>query len=162
MTTVLLYAEGHRRSETVCVGELLDAQPDLTTRYAGTRPYKVGIIAIRADDLVALEVAGFPERTFWVVIDDEYLRVQTAGASLAAGGGMLVVDQSTNNLHITAYLGQPMVPAALRIVEPSPPRPTAEWIQAETERALRDWQAEQDMAVAVDATFVERGIEFPA
>ncbi|MBF6202338.1 hypothetical protein, partial [Nocardia cyriacigeorgica] len=107
--------------------------------------------------LVTLEVAGFPERTFWVVIDDEYLRVQTAGASLAAGGGMLVVDQSTNNLHITAYLGQPMVPAALRIVEPSPPRPTAEWIQAETERALRDWQAEQDMAVAVDATFLERG-----
>lgn len=162
MTTVLLYAEGHATSEVICIGELIDAQPDLTTRYAGTRPYKVGVIAIRADDLVALDVAGFPDRTFWVVIDGEYLRIQTAGISVTTSGAMLVVDQSTRQLAFTEYLGKPMSPEALRIIEPSPPRPTSEWALAETERALRDWQAQQDLAVAVDAAAAELGLEFPA
>lgn len=162
MTTVLLYAEGHAHAELICIGELLDAQPDLTTRYAGTRPYKVGVIAIRADDLLALETAGFPDRTFWAVIDGEYLRIQTAGSSITTSGAMIVVDQSTGQLAFTEYLSKQMTPDALRIVEPSPPRPTSEWALAETERALRDWQAEQDMAAAVDAAAAERGLEFPA
>lgn len=161
MTTVLLYAEGHRPGEIICIGEFVDAQPDLTTRHAGTRPYKVGVIAIRADDLVALDVAGFPDRTFWVVIDGEYLRIHNAGASLAASGGVLVVDQSAPAVHLRDMHSIDS-DEVLRVVEPSPPQPVSEWLRAETDRVIREWHAMQDMAIAVDAALSERGLEFPA
>ncbi|MFI7527514.1 hypothetical protein [Nocardia salmonicida] len=161
MTTVLLYAEGPAPAEVICIGEFRDAQPDLATRHSGTRPYKVGVIAIRTDDLVALDVAGFPDRTFWVSVDGEYMRIQTASASHATGGGMLAVDQSEPAVHLRDMHSIDS-DDILRVIEPSPPRPVAEWLPVETARVIREWHALQDMAIAVDAALSERGIEFPA
>lgn len=161
--TVQLHTEGDAPRETRCIAEIDGAEPDLVTRYAGTRPYRTGIVLVPADIVESILNGGFTEgRTFWAVIDGEYIRVQEVGPGPMPGIGLLAVDQSTNKLHVSAYLGRQMGPESLRIVEPSPPLPTAEWMLPETERALRDWQAAQDLTAAVDALFNERGIEFPA
>jgi hypothetical protein len=143
-----LYAATPDTGEIHYLTTLDGATAELETRYAGTRPYLAGEIRVRPEHIHrAMEtIADAPH---WVSVDGTYLRVQQLGVDLS-GVGWIGVDQST--FAIKMLPGGPAV-SDLRIVEPSPPRPSEEWMPAEIERALRDRQAEKDLAVAINAVF---------
>ncbi|MGV9742843.1 hypothetical protein [Nocardia farcinica] len=140
-------------TEPVHLGDLPDAYLDLHTHYAGTRPYRSGIISVAAEHIWPI-VDGRAEHawTFWVRVDDEYLRVQRVQIPILGGTAILEVDQSLP-APATRVGTDGTIAVQLRVVEPSPPRPTSEWLPAEAERVVRDYENELAMGAAVAEVF---------
>lgn len=151
---ISLYAAMPAVAEIVHAIDLDPAEAEIETRYAGTRPYLAGSVYINPDLArhLAHHMAG---AVHWVEVDGAFLRVHRISIELATdhtvARGVIEVDQSTAHIPFT-LIPVTRVPG-LRVVEPSPPRPPAEWMQAEVERALRDDQAARDMAAAVNEVF---------
>ncbi|MGY4103444.1 hypothetical protein ACW2Q0_28355 [Nocardia sp. R16R-3T] len=151
---ISLYAALPAVGEIVYAIDLDPAETAIETRYAGTRPYLAGSVYINPH-LARHLARHMADAVHWVVIDGAFVRVHRISIELATDytveRGVIEVDQSTEHIPFTR------IPATgvpgLRVVEPSPPRPPAEWMQAEVERALRDHQAARDMAAAVNEVF---------
>jgi hypothetical protein len=147
-----LYKAAPESGEIHYVTTFNDATPHLETRYAGTRPYLAGEIQVHAAEVHRL-AETLAHASYWVTIDDTFLRVQKLAVDLSwAGWGWIGVDQST---FAKKWTPGGIAITDLRVVEPSPPRPTEEWMPAEIARAIRDRQAEKDIAVAINAVFAQ-------
>ncbi|MEV6258054.1 hypothetical protein AB0L97_32845 [Nocardia sp. NPDC051911] len=130
----LAIAEPHHLAP-VWIATLDDARPEIETKASGSRTYLAGIVAAAGSDAedVGRSLLGLVEHlTVWVEYRGSYVRVQSVDlgdwrlrirCSQAADVGLAFLD------------GQE---TALRVVEPSPPRPTDEWFPAERARAIRD------------------------
>ncbi|MBF6298250.1 hypothetical protein IU459_11930 [Nocardia amamiensis] len=143
-----LYQAAPESGEVHYLATLDGATAELETRYAGTRPYLAGEIRTRPHHIRRL-METIEHGVHWVTVDGTYLRVHALQIDLDVVG-WIGVDQST--------FAKKWTPAGiaitdLRVVEPSPPRPTEEWMPAEIARAIRDRQAEKDLAVAVNEVF---------
>lgn len=112
----------------------------LATRRAGTREYLTGTITVTAPDIVAT-LLDIDRRSAnaWALWDGSHMRIKSVG--LGDGGILEIhVDQSLSSIARQPETGARI---AVRLVEPSPPRPVAEWKKAETDRALADYLAAQ-------------------
>ncbi|MBF6301190.1 hypothetical protein IU459_27130 [Nocardia amamiensis] len=145
MTEIDIVASGEEPGALEFLTTLTDAGAALETRYAGTRRYLAGRIFVPGY-LLAVLIENFHRRIYWAVVDDIYIRVWGFVRDRRSGRGHLEVDQSAPVL----------IPVGggacgyLRLVEPSPPRPPTEWLDAEKERARRDWEAFRAMATTID------------
>ncbi|MGW4718297.1 hypothetical protein [Nocardia sp. NPDC004260] len=147
-----LYRAAPASGEIHYVTTLDDATPHLETRYAGTRPYLAGEIRTTAAEVHRL-AETIEHGDHWVTVEGTYIRVHKLAIDMSwVGFGWIGVDQSTFAKKLTP-IG--IAITDLRVVEPSPPRPTEEWMPAEIARAIRDRQAEKDLAVAVNAVFAQ-------
>ncbi|MRH86026.1 hypothetical protein GFY24_00850 [Nocardia sp. SYP-A9097] len=134
-----IYSAGPWPYELTLVCQLPDTTTaDLATRRTGSRDYLAGTITTDADTTRALLQENDP-KTQWVQWDSVYLRIQVV-ALAARGRGIITVDQSMPALSATQPGGGRI---AVRLVEPSPPQATADWVPAERERAVADYYAEQ-------------------
>lgn len=89
--------------------------------------------------LVPNSCVFFTHGTAWVVVDGEYARIHNV-RYWADRGSSVDFDQSAGVVYARFRGGRF---EALRIVEPSPPRPQQKWVEAERRRAIRDFTAEQ-------------------
>lgn len=138
------------------------AQPAIETRTTGSRRYRAGRIWLpEGTALDDLYDAGFPNQTCWACVWGAFIRIVGIGREMT---GRLYIDCDQSNPAVTHIDGDRVV--ALRVVEPSPPRPPREWLDEERVRAIRDWEASRrgdaalaQMTAAVDAVFREAGLE---
>ncbi|WP_280247309.1 hypothetical protein [Nocardia abscessus] len=145
-----LYKAAPESGEVHYVTTFNDATPHLETRYAGTRPYLAGEIRATAAEVQRL-AETIEHGDHWVTVDGTYLRVHKLAIDTSCVGfGWIGVDQST---FAKKWTPGGIAITDLRVVEPSPPRPTEEWMPAEIARAIRDRQAEKDLAVAINEVF---------
>ncbi|MBF6515547.1 hypothetical protein IU421_14840 [Nocardia cyriacigeorgica] len=111
---------------------LTDMQPTIKTHTTGTARYKAGAVYTR--DLTAAKKVfdAVLDAQLWIVFDGTYIRVTTI--SMGWNEGRIEASQG-------ADIGYALISGTLRdlrLVEPSPPRPSDEWVDAERARAIRD------------------------
>lgn len=136
-----IYTAAPQPGELVCICPLpATTTAALTTGRAGSRDYLAGKITV-TDTGTAAKILYIDRQAagIWALWDGTYLRIKSVG--LGDGGILEIhVDQS---MHGLARHGETGARIGVRLVEPSPPRPAAEWKKAETERALADYFAAQ-------------------
>ena len=133
---VAIYTDGGTRPRFL--GRLLDAQVDLDWHTTGSRRYLAGSVTTYDADTLHSLFKSFPTRPAWVAYGETFIRIQLA--ALDFGRATIYCDQSVLAIAHTAENGS-VVP--LRVVEPSPPCPTAKWVEDERARAIRDYEAER-------------------
>ncbi|WP_280381035.1 hypothetical protein [Nocardia wallacei] len=104
-------------------------------RPAGSRTYRSGRVETWDLDH-AWQLLDIGRRNAWIMWDGLYLRI----ISVHIGSALAEIWCSQGSRSGAALIdGEP---AYLTLVEPSPPRPTGEWLPAERARAIRDLVAE--------------------
>ncbi|OXR46645.1 hypothetical protein B7C42_01619 [Nocardia cerradoensis] len=121
--------------DVVRLGTLRDAEANIRPATTGTQTYLAGEIHCGPDDAALIDqlIRRHPFVPAWVVFESKHIRVESVECYMR-GSSLITCGQAGE--YACAVLDGALT--ALTVVEPSPPRPTSEWIDCERARAIRD------------------------
>lgn len=137
-------AEAPERGQLREVLRLTNIETDVQSYPTGTASYKAGAVYTCDTDSITQLLQVMP-LTMWIVCDGVFLRIQTVSSNHWREKHRIECTQGTDTGCAVIY-GKGHT---LRLVEPSPPRPTDEWLDAERSRAIRDLLGDARPAVLV-------------
>lgn len=132
--TAEIFVEGDRSGEVKLRCRLTDADPQIHAYTLGQRSYRGGRIYTRDTHTISalLDDGYLVQRAAWVKWAETCMRISSFHLQPDRGWIDCTQAVTTGAARIDGQL------QALTIIEPSPPRPSSEWLPAERAHAIRE------------------------